>query len=65
MPEDFTNSFKRPRGSRGAVTGHLVITYYYLYRTVDVHTDVLWIHIQRGLNKDFRQNVTAEQVNTH
>lgn len=41
MPEDFTNSFKRPSGSRGAVIGHLVITYYYLYSTVDVHTDVL------------------------
>lgn len=36
-----TNSFKRPSRSRGAVIGHLVITYYYLYSTIDVHTDVL------------------------
>lgn len=65
MLEDFTNSFKRPSGSKGAVIGHLVITYYYLYSTVDVHTDVIWIHIQRGPNKDFRQNATAEQVSLH
>ena len=65
MPEDFTNSFKRPSGSRGAVSGHLVITYYYLYSTVDVHTDVLWIHIQRNTNKDCWKDVTTEQVNMH
>lgn len=63
MPEDFTNCFKRAGGCRGAVTGHLVITCYYLYSAVDAHTDVMNPHTESP-NKGVWQNVTAEQANT-